>query len=112
MSTAIASQAQAAIDRISRIDWRHPPHDKKRVVAAYERRLAAAGLQRRVRCIDDPVETDAIDLQLGRSAKATKAWLSYLAQEAPVFFTAHFYRKENFPTDPQWDPWHSRAQAF
>ena len=43
---AIKPEVQAIIDRHAAIDWRNPPHDPARAMAAYQRRLAAVKLIR------------------------------------------------------------------
>lgn len=80
MAPEIRPEVQAIIDRCAAIDWRKPSHDPGRAIAAYKRRLAAAGLQRQVRWIDDPREADTIDVAIGR---AVKAWKSGIAPFAP-----------------------------
>ncbi len=75
MSLAIKPDVKAIIDRCAAIDWHDPPHYPDRAIAAYKRRLEAAGANCRIEWIDDPDETERFDITIGR---AFKAWRQVL----------------------------------
>jgi hypothetical protein len=82
MPQGIRPEVQELIDRAASIDQTTPRHDPDRACAAFRRRLAAAGLQRPIWWLGDPVDANTLEIAAGR---AIKAWKSGLAPFVPAF---------------------------
>ena len=114
-------EVQEIIARCAAIDPRPPRHDQPRVEAAYRRRLAATGLERRVRWIADPADADTSDFRIATVAKAAKLWCAMTAKASFDFWATEV----SFDTtaadrdpwqvrlvrDPLWEPWDAWADS-
>jgi hypothetical protein len=114
-------EVREIIARCAGIDPRQPRHDRQRAEAAYRRRLAATGLERRVRWIADPADADISDFRIATIAKASKLWCAMTAKASFDFWATEV----SFDTtaadrdpwqvrlvrDPLWEPWDAWADS-
>src|SRR4051812_8585590 len=103
MAHIVGPEVEWLIARGGGWDRRAPAHDPDRAMAAYRRRLEAAGLHRRLRWLADPADAAEADIALQRAVKTGTLWMAMMLRSAAgLGLIGH---PLDGPADAQrWDP--------
>jgi hypothetical protein len=114
MSTMLRPEVRTILDLCATTERRRGACDPDRAIAAYERRLAAAGLEHRVCWVADPADLLDWEIALGRSVKAARFWAATMARpdRGPSVLrdvrTVPIVRA----TPPAWEPWETWRESW
>jgi hypothetical protein len=113
MSTMLRPEVRTIVDLCAASERRRRACDPDRATAAYARRLAAAGLERRVRWIADPADLVELEVAVGRTMKAARFWAATLARQDAVSIMPLDPRTVAIEraTPPGWEPWETWRES-